>query len=141
MLPRIVRSYKRTLRHITFAFAARHGRFAARHAAFLFPKRRLGGVNGRGFQPLSGLYACSDRIKTPVFRRCPLAPYVPLRFYPSESASAQAYNSSYGVTCRNPHVPYPAKHTIKLPQRPFLPFGAVIITTLESALRAFHLFF
>ena len=35
-------------------------------------------------------YAHSDRLKTPAFRRRSLAPYVPLRFYPSESASERA---------------------------------------------------
>lgn len=67
-----------------------------------------------GFQPPEELYACTDRIKTPAQShagmtwRCPLAPYVPLRFYSSESASEQAYNSSGGVT--RPQTFSPASH-------------------------------
>ena len=52
------------------------------------------------FQPTAEPYVCSDRLKTPVLRRCVLAPYVPLRFYPSESASEQTYGSAVGVTRR-----------------------------------------
>ena len=56
-----------------------------------------------GLQPKAEPYAGSDRIKTSAFRRRPLAPYVPLRFYPSESASEQAYGSAFGVPRYHPY--------------------------------------
>ena len=55
-------------------------------------------------QPEAERYACSDRLKTSVLGEV-LSSLVLLRFYPSESASEQAYRSASGVTCRKPNIP------------------------------------
>ena len=46
-------------------------------------------------------HVCADRIKTPALGEV-LSSLVPLRFYPSESASAQTCPSHGGVPCRKP---------------------------------------
>ncbi len=57
-------------------------------------------VHFAAFQPVAEGYVRADRIKTSALRRCSLAPYVPLRFYPSGSASARTYPSTTGVPRR-----------------------------------------
>ena len=73
------------------------------------PSQRPAGA-GHGvpcdIQPEGEPYACADRIKTPALGEV-LSSLVPLRFYPSGSASARAYGSPSGVTLL-PSPPLPA---------------------------------
>ena len=114
-----------------------------------FPQTRLAAfseANARraapfgGFQPEEELYACADRIKTPALGEV-FSSLVPLRFYPSESASAQAYNSSPGVNRRNPPTPLLSRHNKTAPKA-FTSFGAVIMyNARKHSACAFPLFF
>ena len=57
------------------------------------------GADSCEIQPWERPYPSADRIKTPALGEV-FSSLVPLRFYPSESASAEGWGHSHGVTCR-----------------------------------------